>query len=128
MGISDENGAALGHAEFWNKRYAQAKNDNKTPTHEWFRTFESLEPFFEKHLFNVRAPESQPKILHLGSGDSVRCPLSLEFVVPNPVILSVALRTVSLEKGLGWTTYRPAEYIKGCNLMSNIWRYQCFCS
>ncbi|KAF2642945.1 hypothetical protein P280DRAFT_394856 [Massarina eburnea CBS 473.64] len=60
--------AALGHAEFWDERYSKA-NDEK-PTHEWFRDFQSLEAFFEKHLLGPRKPESSPKILHLGSGDS----------------------------------------------------------
>ncbi|KAF2131842.1 hypothetical protein P153DRAFT_364327 [Dothidotthia symphoricarpi CBS 119687] len=64
-----DEGAALGHASFWDERYAKAADSSK-PTHEWFRDFESLEPFFSKHLFAIRKAESQPKILHLGSGDS----------------------------------------------------------
>jgi hypothetical protein len=63
--------AKLGHAEFWDERYAKAEDGSK-PTHEWFRDFQSLEPFFAKHLFETRTIESNPRILHLGSGDSVR--------------------------------------------------------
>lgn len=66
-----DEGAALGHASFWDERYAKA-GDSTEPTHEWFRDFASLEPFFEQHLFAIRKPETKPKILHFGSGDSVR--------------------------------------------------------
>lgn len=65
-----DEGAALGHASFWDERYSKA-GDSTEPTHEWFRDFASLEPFFEKHLFATRKPDAKPKILHLGSGDSV---------------------------------------------------------
>ena len=75
-----DEGAALGHASFWDERYAKATGDDDAgakPTHEWFRDFHSLEPFFRRHLFGVRPAESRPRILHLGSGDSVEGPLSL---------------------------------------------------
>ncbi|CAI6336952.1 unnamed protein product [Periconia digitata] len=76
---SEEEAARLGHAEFWDERYAKATSndtnndddvEDKKPTHEWFRDFKSLEPFFAQHLFGVKKPEDDPKILHLGSGDS----------------------------------------------------------
>lgn len=73
-----DEGAALGHASFWDERYAKA-GDSTEPTHEWFRDFASLEPFFERHLFATRKPETKPKILHFGSGDSVRGPLYFVF-------------------------------------------------
>ncbi|KZL74419.1 methyltransferase type 11 [Colletotrichum incanum] len=60
---------ALATPEFWNERYT--KSDGSNPTHEWFRTFAALEPYFQKHLFSQRSPESAPRIMHLGSGDSV---------------------------------------------------------
>ncbi|EXF84313.1 hypothetical protein CFIO01_08344 [Colletotrichum fioriniae PJ7] len=59
---------ALATPELWNQRYT--KSDGSHPTHEWLRTFEALEPFFEKHLFSQRRPEISPRIMHLGSGDS----------------------------------------------------------
>ncbi|KAK2037969.1 hypothetical protein LZ31DRAFT_508809 [Colletotrichum somersetense] len=59
---------ALATPEFWNERYT--KSDGSNPTHEWFRTFAALEPFFQRHLFSQRPPESAPRIMHLGSGDS----------------------------------------------------------
>jgi hypothetical protein len=71
MPKSDE-GAALGHASFWDERYAHASSDSSAkPTHEWFRDFASLEPFFARHLFAKKEPSGRPRILHLGSGDSV---------------------------------------------------------
>ncbi|MCJ1421107.1 hypothetical protein MMC32_007469 [Xylographa parallela] len=56
----------LGFPDYWNNRYNQgAESDHAT--HEWFRTFEKLRPFLEKEL--PRA-SSEPRILHLGCGDS----------------------------------------------------------
>lgn len=56
---------ALAYAEFWDERYSKAGEE---PTHEWFRSFDALEPFFKKHLFTK---PHDARILHLGSGDSV---------------------------------------------------------
>jgi hypothetical protein len=68
---SSEEARALVRSEFWDERYAKADGDK--PTHEWFRAFDALEPFFEKHLFQARgAAGKSQKVLHLGSGDSVR--------------------------------------------------------
>lgn len=67
--MSDEELKQLAKPQFWDERYATAEAD--TPTHEWFRTFDELSPFLEPHLFGAREPSTQPKILHLGSGDSV---------------------------------------------------------
>jgi hypothetical protein len=69
--MSAEEAQALGRAEFWDERYAKADGDK--PTHEWFRAFDALEPFFTKYLFAERKAETEPRILHLGSGDSVSC-------------------------------------------------------
>ncbi|KAI2466295.1 S-adenosyl-L-methionine-dependent methyltransferase [Annulohypoxylon bovei var. microspora] len=68
MGSSDSENERLAHPEFWDQRYAQADGDR--PTHEWFRTFGDLESFFNQRLFKTRNPDSNTKILHLGSGDS----------------------------------------------------------
>jgi hypothetical protein len=73
--MSAEEAQALGRAEFWDERYAKADGDK--PTHEWFRAFDALEPFFTKHLFVERKAETEPRILHLGSGDSVSCNLHI---------------------------------------------------
>lgn len=60
----------LAHSEYWDERYANVGPDEQV--HEWFRSFDDLVPMFERHLFQVRGPETAPKILHLGSGDSVK--------------------------------------------------------
>ena len=65
----------MGRSEYWDERYAKA--DGEEPTHEWYRGFSALEPFFEKYLFIPRKAEAGPRILHLGSGDSV----SISFVL-----------------------------------------------
>lgn len=73
-----EEAQALGHADFWDERYAKADGDK--PTHEWFRAFDALEPFFKKYLFEERGVEGKRgRVLHLGSGDSV----SMFFFVTN---------------------------------------------
>ncbi|ERF70801.1 hypothetical protein EPUS_08988 [Endocarpon pusillum Z07020] len=54
--------------EYWDERYAEVGADKQL--HEWFRSFSDLEPFFARHLFQIRGPETALKILHLGSGDS----------------------------------------------------------
>lgn len=66
---SDEEGKALATPEFWDSRYDKADGEN--PTHEWFRSFSALKPFFEAHLFMGKPAEGNPRIIHLGSGDSV---------------------------------------------------------
>lgn len=70
--MSDKELEQLAHPEFWNERYATAEADK--PTHEWFRTFDELMPFLEPHLFDARGPSTKPRVLHLGSGDSVCAP------------------------------------------------------
>lgn len=69
--MAGEDDKELSHAEFWDNRYVNS--DGAAPTHEWFRSFDALESFFQKNLFGVPglAAEDNPLILHLGSGDSV---------------------------------------------------------
>lgn len=70
MSPSNEN-ERLAHPEFWDARYSNAPEGEDAPTHEWFRTYQDLEAFFQNHLVKWRAPETNPRIVHLGSGDSV---------------------------------------------------------
>lgn len=67
--MNDQEIERLAHPEYWNERYSTAETDE--PTHEWFRTFGDLLPFLEPKLFKARPASTNPKILHLGSGDSV---------------------------------------------------------
>jgi hypothetical protein len=64
----DEEGKALATPEYWDSRYAQSNGED--PTHEWFRSYEALEPFFKENLFATKSPATQPRIVHLGTGDS----------------------------------------------------------
>ncbi len=68
--MSEAESKRLAHSEYWNERYAEVGPDEQV--HEWFRSFNVLESFLGRNLFQVRAPETAPQILHLGSGDSVR--------------------------------------------------------
>ncbi|EXJ63135.1 hypothetical protein A1O7_03580 [Cladophialophora yegresii CBS 114405] len=68
MSMSEAKLKRLAHAEYWDERYAKVGPEEQV--HEWFRSFDDLAPFFDRHLLQVRPPETQPKILHLGSGDS----------------------------------------------------------
>jgi hypothetical protein len=87
-----DEGAALGHASFWDERYAHASSDSAAkPTHEWFRDFASLEPFFARHLFAKKEPGARPRILHLGSGDSVGSSFSFFFFYLFPFWRAVCL-------------------------------------
>lgn len=76
--MSEAEAKRLAHAEYWNERYSEVGPDKQV--HEWFRSFNDLESFLDRHLFQVRGPETAPKILHLGSGDSVCCFLCLRRV------------------------------------------------
>lgn len=69
--MADGENEKLTHHSYWDSRYLESDPTNSGPTHEWFRTYASLIPFFREHLFNIKPPNpSQPHILHLGSGDS----------------------------------------------------------
>ncbi|TVY47578.1 Endothelin-converting enzyme [Lachnellula occidentalis] len=58
----------LTYPEYWNKRYISEQKDAATlGSYEWFRNFEKLHPFLNKHL---PAPCENPHILHLGCGNS----------------------------------------------------------
>ncbi|KAG8668148.1 hypothetical protein FPOAC1_007521 [Fusarium poae] len=66
-----EEDQQLSNSEYWDSRYVTSNGDD--PTHEWFRSFEHLLPFLGKNLLEQpgRTAQDNPKILHLGSGDSV---------------------------------------------------------
>lgn len=81
--VKDEDLVELSKVEFWDARYTseqQAERDGTQPgpdsssSHEWFRTFETLRPFFTKYL---PAPPSACHILHLGCGSSVSSRIAL---------------------------------------------------
>ncbi|KAK0736324.1 S-adenosyl-L-methionine-dependent methyltransferase [Apiosordaria backusii] len=65
-----DNDRALSSASYWDERYSQS--DGSAPTHEWFRSFSALGPFFASNLLDSPGftPADDPFILHLGSGDS----------------------------------------------------------
>jgi hypothetical protein len=56
--------------DFWDSRYINSNGDE--PTHEWFGA-SSVQKLFQRNLFGTPGlrPEDNPRILHLGSGDSV---------------------------------------------------------
>lgn len=69
-----EEDQALSHAEFWDARYLVRDGESREkPTHEWFRSYDDLQGYFQRHLLEAEGfePEDNPLILHLGSGDSV---------------------------------------------------------
>ncbi|GAP88464.1 putative methyltransferase type 11 [Rosellinia necatrix] len=65
---SDEALAELAEPGYWDARYDEAEPGK--PLHEWFRSFADIEEFLKRSLFQVYPAESNPRILHLGSGDS----------------------------------------------------------
>lgn len=70
---SEEELLELIEPGYWDNRY-----DGTLPgeqLHEWFRSFADLEDFLNTSLLQAYSAESNPRILHLGSGDSVcACP------------------------------------------------------
>ena len=86
----------LSSPEYWNKRYDGQARGN---TYEWFKKFEQLRPFLEKHL---PAPRSTPRILHLGCGDSVRIA-----VVEFEVGADISLQDTAIRLAQPWV-YEPA--------------------
>ncbi|KAI1293216.1 S-adenosyl-L-methionine-dependent methyltransferase [Xylaria venustula] len=65
---SDEKLAELAKSEYWDTRYAETESGEQL--HEWFRSYADIEEFFKRSLFHTHSAESNPRILHLGSGDS----------------------------------------------------------
>lgn len=68
--MTEAEAKRLAHSEYWDERYGEVGPDRQV--HEWFRSYNDLEPFLTQYLFNVYSPEADPRIVHLGSGDSVR--------------------------------------------------------
>jgi hypothetical protein len=69
----------LAEPSYWDTRYAETQPGKQL--HEWFRSYGDLEPFLAHYLFQLYPAKSRPRILHLGSGDSVSAEYSnqLEF-------------------------------------------------
>jgi len=57
----------LAHPEYWDKRYSADDDDAKV--YDWLRRFDTIRPFLTKYL--PPPSDNGPKILHLGSGNSV---------------------------------------------------------
>jgi len=70
----------LSTTSYWDTRYQSeqegqeakqgSQKDGDEKEYEWFRTFEQIKPFLEKHL---PPPSPDVKILQLGCGTSVSC-------------------------------------------------------
>lgn len=64
--MSKGSGRQFSTSEYWDDRYG--KDDDEAKQYEWLRRFDTLQPFLSKHL---PLPDSTPRILHLGNGNSV---------------------------------------------------------
>lgn len=53
----------LAQPDYWDEKYTA---EGATKSFDWFRDFQSLKPFFAKHM-----PDKAARILHLGCGNSV---------------------------------------------------------
>ncbi|KAI3319360.1 S-adenosyl-L-methionine-dependent methyltransferase [Xylariaceae sp. AK1471] len=65
---SDKELEKLVHPAYWDSRYQETEPGQQL--HEWFRSFSDLEEFLRPNFFQAYPAESNPRILHLGSGDS----------------------------------------------------------
>ena len=68
----------LAHPQYWDNRYSH----NVETTYEWFRSYSTLKPFFEKHLPPTPSQSNsqnspKPLMLHLGCGNSA---LSIDLI------------------------------------------------
>lgn len=99
--IGDDENRALAYEDFWNKRYATS--DGEHPTHEWFRSYDDLLPFLEQQLFEPFKPTDNPKILHLGAGDSV----SMKELSNDFFLMPIFDRP---SRGTCWTTGTETRY------------------
>ncbi|KAI0423550.1 S-adenosyl-L-methionine-dependent methyltransferase [Xylaria sp. FL1042] len=66
--FSDKQLAELAEPEYWNTRYHDTESNQQL--HEWFRAYADIEKFLKRSLFHAYPTESNPRVLHLGSGDS----------------------------------------------------------
>lgn len=66
--FSDEELAELSEPGYWDTRYDETPPGKQL--HEWFRSFADIEEFLKISLLHAYPAESNPRILHLGSGDS----------------------------------------------------------
>ncbi|KAI0102997.1 S-adenosyl-L-methionine-dependent methyltransferase [Nemania sp. FL0031] len=66
--FSDEELAKLSEPGYWDDRYGETAPGEQL--HEWFRSFADLEEYLKTSLFQAYSTQSNPRILHLGSGDS----------------------------------------------------------
>ncbi|KAK0287550.1 hypothetical protein LTR91_003004 [Friedmanniomyces endolithicus] len=109
MGSREAEAEALATPEYWDERYS--RSDGEHPTHEWFKTYDQLHPFLTNLLFNVRRPQDQPTILHLGAGDSDVPQHLLERGYRNQICVDFSPAVVSLMKAkqLDGITWRQAD-------------------
>ena len=61
----------LSRSEYWDERHKTSTTTGDEPSHEWFKGFENLKPFITTHLLEPKRPDENPRVLHLGCGDSV---------------------------------------------------------
>jgi len=80
---NDEELIQLSFPQYWDERYkAEQNGKEELGAYEWFRSFQKLTPFFNKHLLSPSSG-SDCHILHLGCGNSVRTPFQLSRLIPN---------------------------------------------
>ncbi|KAL7268611.1 hypothetical protein RUND412_008759 [Rhizina undulata] len=60
--MTPKNLEELAFASYWNSRYAEEGSEK---SFDWFKDFQSLKPFFQKHLLDKEA-----RIVQLGCGNS----------------------------------------------------------
>jgi hypothetical protein len=87
--VKDEELIELSFPQYWDERYkAEQDGQEELESYEWFRNFQKLKPFFDKHL-PPPPSGSDCHILHLGCGNSVPAP-SVPFVLASAYSSAVA--------------------------------------
>jgi len=64
-----ESEQELAFPSYWDARCQDYDGDE--PSHEWYESFEGLKQVFRKYVLTPKSPDTNPRMIHLGSGDSV---------------------------------------------------------
>lgn len=68
----EDPNAELSRQSYWDKRYdvstAEEKDKDRAESYDWLKDFGFVRGFLIKYL---PGPETEPRILHLGNGNSV---------------------------------------------------------
>ena len=105
----------LAFPSYWDARYQDYDGDE--PSHEWYKSFESLRQVFCKYVLTPKPPHTNPRIIHLGSGDSVG--------VSHAVFETVRLTVMLLERLYPPISTHYSTMTKSVSTFQALWWREC---